>query len=193
MYEFKQPVGGKLVEWHPLLVADEMDAAGAFRNQPRLLEYEVTRRRILKVDGQACEVGAFRTWDRLDLRALSLAIERQEALLRTGYMTDVAAPTEEGGGRYRWELPHAKVPIVWRHGTVGDDIDALSTYSRPENQHLQEWESVRVRFVLFDEKPGLMMPDLRRLQAIEFDVLTDHMSAIDKKREEAFQCGPLVV
>ena len=52
---------------------------------------------------------------------------------------------------------------------------------------------MRVRFVLFDEKPGLMMPDLRRLQAIEFDVLTDHMSAIDKKREEAFQCGPLVV
>lgn len=92
-FTWTQPVGGKVINWKPLTVGQEIDIE-AHHNRPdtaHLRPYVVIQRRITGYDGKpVCTLDDLRSWDVIDLQEFIAEIERKEAERRAAFARKVA-------------------------------------------------------------------------------------------------------
>lgn len=82
-FSWTQPVDGKVVEWRPLTVGDNMDLDANYQQVQiaHLKKYAQYAMRVVNFDGKpGFQVNDFRTWDAYDLEAFAEEVVMREQL-----------------------------------------------------------------------------------------------------------------
>lgn len=110
MFEWKQPIGGKVINWRPLKVGDhiDIDANYSRADVAHMKRFVTLAARILKVGDKekrefAGDLADLRDWDEYDLIAFSDEVESRE-LARSVAL----APQRQGGAVASLEQAVAK-------------------------------------------------------------------------------------